>query len=132
VPLEQRAGGLHLARLTDERFLKSQLFLLVKTDMAEARVAEQLPRLCKIASTAEIQGLVQAAAPGLALQVIHRPPPQLPLRPGTVYFALGSGDRYWQGIVTHRNLAIYLPPPFEPARTKVELFAVPEQALPAT
>jgi len=125
VPLEQRAGGLHLARIQDERILRSQLFLLVKAELPEHQVAEQLPRLCKVASTAEIQGLVQAAAPGLPVQVVHRPPPQLPLRPGVVYFALGTGDRYWQGIVAHRNLAIYLPPPFDPARTKLELLAIP-------
>jgi type VI secretion system protein ImpJ len=124
IPLEQRAGGLYLARLAEERLLKGQLFLAVKSDHPEAMVAEQLPRLCKIASAAEIQGLVQAAAPGLPLQVAHRPPPQLPVHPGTIYFALQTGDRYWQGIVAARNAAIYLPPPFDPARTKLELLVV--------
>jgi type VI secretion system protein ImpJ len=47
------------------------------------------------------------------------------VRPGTVYFTLATGDRYWQGIQAERTLAIYLPPPFDPSRTKLELLALP-------
>ncbi len=128
VPLEQRAGGLFLARLQDERLLRGQLFLTVKSEHPESMVVEQLPRLAKVASAAEIQGLVQAAAPGLPLKVVHRPPPQLPVRPGVIYFALVPGDRLWQGILTGRNIALYLPPPFDPIRTKLELLAIPADA----
>jgi len=124
VPLEQRPGGLHLARFPDDRVLHGQLFLAVKSDLPEQKVIDSLPRLCKIASTAEIQGLVQAAAPGLVLQPALRPPPQIPVRPGTSYFTLATGDRFWQGILANRNMAIYLPPPFDPVRTRVELLAL--------
>jgi type VI secretion system protein ImpJ len=133
VPLEQRAGGLHLGRLQDERVLQAGLFLMVKSDLPEQQVADAVPRLCKMASTSEIQGLVQAAAPGLQLTWLPRPPPQLPVRAGTTYFAVAKTDRFWSSIATHRNLAIYLPPPFDPAKTKIELAAVPgvEAAPPA-
>jgi type VI secretion system protein ImpJ len=124
VPLEQRPGGLHLARIQDDRILHSQLFLAVKSELPDQQVAEQVPRLCKIASTSEIQVLMQAAAPGLALKTVIRPPPQIPLRAGTQYFALAPDDRHWQSILANRNIALYLPPPFDPLRTKVELFAV--------
>ena len=131
VPIEKRAGGLYLARFPDERILKGKLFLVVKSDHPESTVVEQLPRLCKVAAASEIQGLVQAAAPGLPLQVAHRPPPQLPVRPGSVYFSLVPDGRYWQGILSGRNLAMYLPPPFDPARTEIELLVIsPEAAGP--
>jgi type VI secretion system protein ImpJ len=125
VPLEQRAGGLHLGRIQDERVVQAGLFLMVKSDLPEQQVADAVPRLCKMASTAEIQGLVQAAAPGLQLTWLPRPPPQLPARAGTTYFAIAKTDRFWQSIATNRNVAIYLPPPFDPAKTKIELCAVP-------
>jgi type VI secretion system protein ImpJ len=133
VPLEQRSGGLYLARIQDERILRSQLFLLVKSEMPEQQIADVVPRLCKISSTVEIQGLVQAASSGLQLGWLPRPPPQLPLRPGAAYFSIATVDRYWQSIVTTRTMAIYLPQPFDPAKTKVELLAVPpaEPAAPA-
>jgi type VI secretion system protein ImpJ len=131
VPVEQRSGGLFLARLGDERLLRAQLFLLVKSPLPEATVVEQLPRLCKIAAATDIQALVAAAAPGLPLRVIHRPPPQLPVRPGVVYFQLVPGDRLWQGIVQGKNLALYLPPPFDPAATKLDLLALLAEEKPA-
>lgn len=124
VPLEQRPGGLHVARIQDERLLRSRLFLSVRSALPETQVAELVPRLCKIASTAEIQALVNAAAPGLPLRIEHRPPPEIPLRPGTLYFSLATDSRHWQGILANRNLVVFLPPPFEPARTTVELLAL--------
>jgi type VI secretion system protein ImpJ len=130
VAIEQRPGGLFLARLGDERLLRAQLFLVVKSEQPEAVIVERLPRLCKVAAAAEIQGLVQAAAPGLPLEVVHRPPPQLPVRPGHVYFALVPDDRYWPGIVRGRNLALYLAPPFDPVKTRLELLAIPAEAPP--
>ena len=105
--------------------LRGQVVLAVKSDQPEPTVVEQFPRLVKIASASEIQGLVQAAAPGLALKVVHRPPPQLPIQPGVITFALVPGDRLWQGILTGRNIALFLPPPFDPTRTKLEMLAIP-------
>ncbi len=132
VPLEQRAGGLHLGRMQDERILQAGLFLMVKSDLPEQQVADAVPRLCKMASTAEIQGLVQAAAPGLQITWLPRPPPQLPARTGTTYFSVAKTDRFWQSIATNRNIAIYLPPPFDPGKTKLELVGVPgAEAAPA-
>lgn len=128
IPLEARAGGLHLGRFADESLLKAQLFLTVKSELAEQQVADVVPRLCKIASTSEIQGLVQAATPGLGLKWLSRPPPQLSPRAGVAYFAVSTAERYWQGIAASRAIAIYLPPPFDPGRTKVELLAIPAAA----
>ena len=124
IPLEAR-GFLHVAKALDDKLLKNvRLVLAVKGDVPEVHVAEQLPRLCKIAAQAEVQGLVQAAAPGIPLQVLHRPPPEIPLRAGTVYFELCQGDSLWKTVVSERSLAFHLPPPFDPSRTQVELLSI--------
>ena len=126
VPLEVR-GPVQLARLGDDKLLRGRLFLVVKTGLPEPQVAEQLPRLCKIAALPDVQALVQASAPGLPLQHLSRPPPELPARAGTLCFALGSGnERLWKSVLLDRTLALYLPPPFDPARAKVELLVIPE------
>jgi type VI secretion system protein ImpJ len=125
VPLEVR-GPVQLARFPDDKLLRGRLFLVVKTELPEPQVAEQLPRLCKIAALPDVQALVQAAAPGLPLQYLNPPPPELPARAGTLCFALGTGnDRLWKNVLLDRTVAMYLPPPFDPARAKVELLAVP-------
>jgi type VI secretion system protein ImpJ len=123
VPLEDRGGGVYLSRLEAERLLRAQLFLTVASDQPEARVAEQIPRLCKISSSAKLVELQRRALPGLELQIVHRPPPQLPLRPG-VYFSLVRQGPHWEHVVAERNLALYLPPPFDAQRTRIELLAI--------
>jgi type VI secretion system protein ImpJ len=123
VPLEVR-GGLQIARLQDERLLRSQFYLLVRSEIPEAQVGEQLPRLCKAAALVDVQSLVQAAAPGLPLQFMLRPPPEIPARPGEVCFAVAQADRLWKTVISDRTLALSLPPPFDPGRTKIELVAV--------
>jgi type VI secretion system protein ImpJ len=124
VPLEQRPGGVYLARLGDERILRAPLFLTISSEQPEGRVAEQVPELCKVSSSSEIVTLIRGAVRGLELQVVHRPPPQLPVKAGVVYFALVQQGRYWDRIVAERNLSLFLPPPFDPARTHLELLAV--------
>lgn len=124
IPLELR-GNLHLARLDDERTLHGRLILGVVADVPETQVLEALPRLAKLASGSEIHGLVQAAAPGVTLEPLARPPGEIPPRAGAVYFSISTGHPLWKGVVGERSLALYLPPPFDPGRAKVELFAVP-------
>ncbi len=127
IPLEVR-GLAHLASGMDELLLKDARFVLeVRSDIPELQVAEQLPRLCKIAAPSDVPALVQAAAPGLPLQVLHRPPPEIPVRAGTLYFEMGRSDRLWKTVLTERGLAIHLPPPFDPGRTQVALLAIPRK-----
>jgi type VI secretion system protein ImpJ len=126
LPLEMRPGGLYVAKLEDDRLARcSQFILTVKSDLSEQQVIDQLPRLSKIASFSEIHRIVQAAAPGVPLQPTFRPPPEVPVRPGVVYFSLTTTDNYWKNAVRDRAVALYLPQPFDPSRTKVELLAVP-------
>lgn len=126
VPLEMRAAGLYVGKLDDERLARCDQFILcVKSDLPEQQVAEQLPRLAKVASLTEIQRIVQAAAPGVALQATFRPPPEISARPGVVYFALSTADSYWRTALRDRAVAFFVPQPFDPTRTKLELLAIP-------
>ncbi len=126
IPLEVRPGGLYVGKLDDERVSRAVQFLLaVKSEVPEQQVIEQLPRLSKIASSTEIARIVQAAAPGVPLQVNNRPPPEVAVRAGIVYFNLTMDDPYWKNALRDRSVAIYLPQPFDPSRTKIELLAIP-------
>jgi type VI secretion system protein ImpJ len=131
VALEARQDGLHLGRLDDDRLVRATQFILaVKSRLPEQQTAEQLPKLAKLASWQEIGSVVQAATPGVPLTVNHRPPPEIPVRPGMVYFSLGTGDRHWRTVVAERTVAIYLPPPFTPTDTQLQLMAVPPASAP--
>ncbi|OJH38141.1 type VI secretion system baseplate subunit TssK [Cystobacter ferrugineus] len=112
--------------LSDERLERcGQFFLTVRSELPEAQVAEQLPRLVKVACGSEIRDIVHAASPGVPIKVTYRPPPEIPVQPGTSYFSLSVQDGYWKNVMRERNVALYLPHPFDISRTTIELLAVP-------
>jgi type VI secretion system protein ImpJ len=120
--------SVYLAKLEDDRLLKATYWLLaVRSDVPEEQLAQRLPGLCKIASQAQLpQVLRSAATPGVAVQVTHRPPSEIPVRSGVTYFQLNLQSDYWRTILQEKTMAIYLAPPFDPARLKLELLAVPK------
>lgn len=126
VPLDPREDGMYLGRLEDDRLIRcTQYVLTVRSEVPEPQVVDRLPKLSKIASWGDISSIVRAATPGVPLQVTYRPPPEIPVRAGLVYFQLIIGDQYWRNVLNERTLAIYLPPPFDLRSTKLELLAVP-------
>lgn len=129
VPLEIRPDGLYLGKLDDERLARcSQFIITVRSDLAERMVADQFPRRAKVASRDEIHHLVNSAIPGVPIAVTFRPPPEVPIRPGVVYFTLAIQDAHWKTAMRERAMALYLPQPFEPSKTQLELLAVPSAA----
>jgi len=125
LPLEVRSG-MHIGRLESDRLASCRQFVLgVKVDLPEAQTMEHLPKLSKIASWNQIENIVRSATPGVPLQAVHRPPAEIPIKAGTVYFNLYVQDQYWQTIVRERTIAIVLPPPFDPSRTRIELMGIP-------
>ena len=68
-----------------------------------------------------------AATPGVPITLTHRPPAEIPVRSGVTYFNLNLQNDYWKAILQDRLISIYLPPPFDPERVKLELLAIPRQ-----
>src|SRR4030095_15072175 len=104
-PLEPRQDGLPRGRREDDRLTRATNFILaVKSRLPEAQIVDQLPKLAKLGSWQEISSLVQAATPGVPLTVNHRLPPEIPVKPGLVYFSLGTTDRHWRTVVAERTV----------------------------
>jgi type VI secretion system protein ImpJ len=126
IPLECREDGMHLGRFEGERLSQCrEVLLAVKATVPESQTAESLPKLSKIASWQDIPNILTAAVAGVKVQVSHQPPSEVPVKMGTVYFTLSTSGQYWQGITAERTVAVYLPPPFKPTETKLELLGVP-------
>lgn len=124
--LTAQADGLHVAQITDQRLLRCREYLLaVRSKLPEQHVASQLPLFSKIASWADIQNILSAATPGAAVEVSYRPPPEIPVKAGTVYFTLRTDNIYWRNVVSSATLAVYLPQPFDPSHVSIELLAIP-------
>jgi type VI secretion system protein ImpJ len=129
VPLEINQS-VHVGKLEDERLLSAGNYLLsVRTEIPEHQLIQRLPGLCKIASSTQLPAVLRSAAtPGVPIQHTNKPPPEVPVRAGVVYFALNLQNDYWRAILQERKVAIYLPPPFDPTHVKLELLAVPRAA----
>lgn len=126
VPMEV-IDGVHLGKLDDDRLLAApQYVLAVRSEIPEPQLVQRLPGLCKIASRAQLPQVIRSAAtPGVPIQVTHRPPAEINIRAGVTYFTLGLQNEFWKAIVQDRLVSIYLPPPFDPDRVKLELLAIP-------
>jgi len=125
IDLQGRPDGMYVATISEERWWSCSSYLLViKTDLPEQPTATQVPRLGKIASWTDINGILSAATPGASVEVNYRPPPEIPVKAGLVYFSISTDNNYWRNISAEKNIAIYLPPLFDPAKTQVQLMAV--------
>jgi type VI secretion system protein ImpJ len=125
VPLQSRADGMYVAAPREERFWSCERFLIaIKTDLPEQPTATQLPRLSKVASQSEINGILSAATPGAPVEVTYRPPPEIPVKAGLVYFTIATDNAYWRSIQTEKSIALYLPALFNPSTTSVQLMGV--------
>lgn len=127
IPLERRADGPFVGRLRDERVLSSRrFFLAVHADLPEAQLADQFPRLAKVAGAADVLKFVQAAMPGIPLQICHRPPAQISVRAGNVYFTLDTAHPLWRGVISERAIAVYAPPSLAASGLSLSLQVIPE------
>jgi type VI secretion system protein ImpJ len=127
VPIEIHEG-IHVGTMTDERILKCQQFVLgAVSSMPVEQLARELAGRAKIASWTQLPFLMRAATRGVPLQVTHRPPAEIPVRPGVVYFTMDTSVDHWRHVLAERKVAIYAPPPFDPSQVKVELYGIPSK-----
>jgi type VI secretion system protein ImpJ len=125
VPIEIHEG-IHVGTLNDERALRCQQFVLgAISSMPVEQLSRELAGRAKIASWTQLPFLMRSAVRGVPLQVTHRPPPEIPVRPGVVYFLMDTSIDHWRHILAERKVAIYAPPPFDPSQVKIELYGIP-------
>jgi type VI secretion system protein ImpJ len=123
--LAARHDGMYMGTSEDDRLWSCQQFLIaIKTELPEQPTATQVPRLSKLASWNEINSILTMATPGAAVEVTYRPPPEIPVKAGLVYFSVTTDNVYWRNIKNDKNIALYLPPLFDPKTTTVQLMGV--------
>lgn len=127
VALSPREDGLHLAKLKDEQLQRdgTRFILSVVAPLDQNVVSREVPRLAKIGSWVQIAQLVNNAVPGAPLRFEARPPREIPIRPGQVYFSVDRESGHWKEILRDRSIAVHLPPPFDPTKISIELLAIP-------
>ena len=126
VPLEARPDGLWIGELRDDRLLRGASFVLaVESEADPAALAGDLPALTRIAAWRRISLIVRNNVLGAPIRHIAHPPVELPVLPRHTYFTVTADDPSWLEVLRERNVAVYLPRPHGPERTRVSLLAIP-------
>jgi type VI secretion system protein ImpJ len=111
------------ARLSEE-IVSRQLFLSVGGEVPERKIADELRHKIKIASSDQIDKVVNLAVPAVQVVAINRPPTGLPSRPGVQFFRIEKIGTFWDAIAKANMITIHLPAEFK--GVKCELYAVKE------
>jgi type VI secretion system protein ImpJ len=122
-------GNTYVGDLGDERLPRCQRYLFaVESALPRAHVIDEFIGKAKIASHADIDIVTAQAIRGVPVEANKQLPPQIPPRPGVVYFDV-SVDKdfvYWKHVWQDRNVEVRMPPSFERDKTKIQLLGVLE------
>lgn len=126
VPLEARADGLWIGELRDDRLQRCSSYVLaVEADADPTVLAGELPALTRIAAWRRINLIVRNNVLGAPIRPCTHPPVELPVLPRHAYFTITPDDPSWLEVLRERNVAVYLPRPYDPERARITLMAVP-------
>ena len=96
IPLQELRYGVRRGTLTDRTVLQGAAFYLVVRAAVPGEALRRLfPATVKIGAIEQIQQLVNAAVPGIAIRPLPVAPRQLPFFPDANYFELDRGSPHW-------------------------------------
>ena len=110
IPLNQVESFLYQGELQDERVLgPSRWILEIQSPIGEADLIARVPKLTKMCSARFVLELIKRALPGLPLNHLSVPPPQIAARVESQYFSVNRGGPCWDHIIQTRQVGVYVP-----------------------
>jgi type VI secretion system protein ImpJ len=110
IALEPAGESFYHGKILDRRCLgPSRWYLGVRSSETPAEIAARVPRLVKVCSAKFIERLVREAFPGLAIEHVGSPPPQISPRLGMEYFVIPPSGPCWTSIVETAEVGVYAP-----------------------
>ncbi|WP_263352391.1 type VI secretion system baseplate subunit TssK [Acidicapsa acidisoli] len=110
IPLSQVETFLYQGEIQDERCIGPARWILeISSPIGEADLIARVPKLSKMCSARFVLELIKRALPGLPLNHLSVPPPQIAARVESQYFAVNRGGPCWDHIVQTRQIGVYVP-----------------------
>lgn len=125
IGLEHRPDGMFIGKFADRALLEHELFVAVRSNIAEALVRERVPAVLKLASWNQVYDVVKQARRGVTVEIDWNPSNALPVKPGVCFFRVRKDGSYWEDIARSSSVALYLPIGPEWSGTELSLYAVP-------
>ena len=109
LPLVRVRDGLQQAAIPPDR-ADLQLFLVARSrTLPESRIAEEVPRLIRVASPGTIERVLQTYTRALPVEPTQRLPVGLPVDAEASYFALRRRGPFWDAIQAEGTLSVFAP-----------------------
>jgi type VI secretion system protein ImpJ len=112
VPMQQRSiPSIHTGTVQDDMCSPDAQWILgVRSDEKVSRVVASVEGKVKLASKADLPGLVRTSGmAGLQLEHVTRPPRELAPRAGWEYFLVKRAGPLWKGIQDSKEIGIWVP-----------------------
>jgi type VI secretion system protein ImpJ len=110
IPLTAVESFLYQGEVKDERCLGPGRWILeIQSPIGEADLIANVPRLTKVCSARFVVELIKRALPGLPLNHVPVPPPQIAARVESQYFSIQRGGPCWEHIMQSRQVGVYVP-----------------------
>jgi type VI secretion system protein ImpJ len=125
--LQTSGDSRHYAELHDVRMDQCVLFFIgVESNLPRPQVVDEFVRRAKVASHGDMDFVLNKNIGGVNVVESQRPPAELPVRPGLVYFELPAADSdvYWKHVRQDRNLVVWLPPVLDQSQPVVKLLGL--------
>jgi type VI secretion system protein ImpJ len=110
IPLRAVESFLYHGEVTDERCVGPARWILeIQSPTGEADLIATVPKLTKVCSARFVAELIKRALPGLTLNHLSVPPPQIAARVESQYFSVHRAGPCWEHIVQTRQVGVYVP-----------------------
>ncbi len=110
IPLRAVESFLYHGEVTDERCVGPGRWILeIQSPTGEADLIATVPKLTKVCSARFVAELIKRALPGLTLNHLSVPPPQIAARVESQYFSIHRAGPCWEHIVQTRQVGVYVP-----------------------
>ncbi len=98
---------------------RKRYYLVVETDTAGEKVVAELEKMAKLSSPGYLGVLIAQSLPGIPLNHVAHPPPELPRRTLGIYFRIDHENRLWNKVLDEKKLALSWD--INPQDAKIEL-----------
>lgn len=113
----------HLGRIDSQRIdEKSALYLGVAADVPGPELVQSVPVRFKVGAPDDVEKCVLSALPGVKLTHAAQVPAAIPVRPGSLYFAIEPRGPLYERMLKSQSLMIYVPQGLR--ELKLELIAL--------
>ncbi|WP_158664209.1 type VI secretion system baseplate subunit TssK, partial [Escherichia coli] len=108
IPLRRVTSGIFVGNITEDSTLSNGVYVMLRSEVfrSNTKAFIHTPDI-KIASSDDINTIIQHALPGVAMELMECAPGGLPERMDTVWLKINVADVLWSKMQRDKNISLY-------------------------